>query len=1059
MKTSFARRGLAAFLAVLFIVTLIPVTALAADISGLDAAADGLKASYGGTKWTVSGGTTMTCMCTGSTLKVSTSTLTLTNNSGATKHLAFDYTKTPSGAGDATINGEATALSDSIDVELANGASVEIFVTSGAKKNENKCSFKMENVRLYSNASVTTTFEPAGFGGSYTVDGETITETTALSKIATEPYALQAIPAEGYRFYAWMTDTGEHLGYDAACSMTFDQPKTVTAVFCPADAAIFGVGHKQFADLNEAIACAVNENQQKIILLNDGTLPAGNYTIPSGKIFLVPMDDLGTAYATEPNVIFHEKGYPYDVPTAYRTLTMAEGASITVESGARICVPSNLCAQDQNADSYNGTPCGPHGRIDMLPGSAITLRSGGALYCYGYIAGSGSVTAESGSTVYEAMQFRSWRGGTAATATKPVFPMNQYYIQNIEAPLTLHAGATETVFAAVNIGSADMNTSAAFVGVDNGMFRLLDGTVTKRYDGATDRLILDVNGSVELASMAMRVGDFPIDSAEYVLPINSNITIHIHSGTTTVASSQDVALLPGAVMTVDAGANVNVGSSLFIYDKDQWGPYACANTQLVPVGYSTVNGTTVIRDVSSLVDAVLDVNGTVTVSGKLYTTQSGAAITSSEGTGKVVLTAAAPANGNTQQVTQSGSLVFFKNIPVTAAKLLNADGSYTATAGAAANTTYSYCGVHDKWEKAFTITWAMDDGTVIDTTTVPEGEMPTHADVSKPATDEFIYTFTGWNPQITAATGDCTYTAAFSAVSRVEITFLAPDYPGDEMLTLKGETDSAAVKQQPNYPSYFGYTFAGVTVACGGQTETVAAENGVVTNEALNAAIGRVLAASAEKAVTITANYEKNTETYTITVVNATEDGAEISRYTSDAIEIGNAAQLTAAPTHTANGETVYFDHWEVSGTAYPNAVITLRPNKAGEYTATAVYKAEEPAAPTASVSILGAEAETVNGVHKTAVTMTWSLPEGCTLVKAGFEVSQKADLSKISKAATKLTTATGTYTLHVKMAGKEDVTLYVRSFLIYTDADGEQHTLYTDPWQQYVWNTLNNNL
>ena len=86
---------------------------------------------------------------------------------------------------------------------------------------------------------------------------------------------------------------------------------------------------------------------------------------------------------------------------------------------------------------------------------------------------------------------------------------------------------------------------------------------------------------------------------------------------------------------------------------------------------------------------------------------------------------------------------------------------------------------------------------------------------------------------------------------------------------------------------------------------------------------------------------------------------------------------------------------------------------------------------------------------------MTWSLPEDCTLVKAGFEVSQKADLSKISTAATKLTTATGTYTLHVKMAGKEDVTLYARAFLIYKDANGEQHTIYTDPWQQYVWNTL----
>ena len=287
------------------------------------------------------------------------------------------------------------------------------------------------------------------------------------------------------------------------------------------------------------------------------------------------------------------------------------------------------------------------------------------------------------------------------------------------------------------------------------------------------------------------------------------------------------------------------------------------------------------------------------------------------------------------------------------------------------------------------------------------------------------------------------------------VTFLAPNYPWDDTLTLSAQTQGAVVLQQPSYPSYLGYTFTGVTVACGDRTEIVAAADGVVATDVLNAAIGRVLEASGGSAVTVTANYEKNPETYTVKVVNALEDGTELGGYTSDPFVVGNAVRLAASQTRVSNGETVYFDHWDVNGTAYPNAEITLRPNKAGEYTAKAVYKAEEPVAPAASVSFLGAEAETVNGVHKTAVTMTWSLPEGCTLVKAGFEVSQKADLSKISTAATKLTTATGTYTLHVKMAGKEDVTLYVRSFLTYTDASGEQHTIYTDPWQQYVWNTL----
>ena len=287
------------------------------------------------------------------------------------------------------------------------------------------------------------------------------------------------------------------------------------------------------------------------------------------------------------------------------------------------------------------------------------------------------------------------------------------------------------------------------------------------------------------------------------------------------------------------------------------------------------------------------------------------------------------------------------------------------------------------------------------------------------------------------------------------VSFRAPNYPWDDMLALTGETDGAAVVQQPNYPSYFGYTFAGVTVSSGEQSETVAATDGVVENDALNAALARVMGASGTRAATVTADYTKNAETYTVSVVNALEDGTELGGYTSDPFLVGDAVQLTASPTRVHNGETYYFDHWTVNDADYATAVITLRPNAAGAYTVTAVYKPEEPEAQTAFVGILGAEAETLNGVNKTAVTMTWSLPEGCALVKAGFEVSQKADLSKISKASTKLTGPTGTYTLHVKMAGKEDVTLYARAFLIYTDADGVQQTLYTEPWQEYVWNTL----
>ncbi len=66
----------------------------------------------------------------------------------------------------------------------------------------------------------------------------------------------------------------------------------------------------------------------------------------------------------------------------------------------------------------------------------------------------------------------------------------------------------------------------------------------------------------------------------------------------------------------------------------------------------------------------------------------------------------------------------------------------------------------------YTITWKNDDGSVIDETGEIHGEMPIHADPTKAADDEYIYTFAGWSPEIAVATKDTEYTATFTAIAK-----------------------------------------------------------------------------------------------------------------------------------------------------------------------------------------------------------------------------------------------------------------------------------------------------
>ena len=87
------------------------------------------------------------------------------------------------------------------------------------------------------------------------------------------------------------------------------------------------------------------------------------------------------------------------------------------------------------------------------------------------------------------------------------------------------------------------------------------------------------------------------------------------------------------------------------------------------------------RTEANLIDAKVDVNGTLTAIGGIYTTASGADICSSNGTGVYNQQGTPGTETKTYQYTQSGSDVTAHEIPITAAKLHNADGSYADTKG------------------------------------------------------------------------------------------------------------------------------------------------------------------------------------------------------------------------------------------------------------------------------------------------------------------------------------------------------------------------------------------
>ena len=606
------------------------------------------------------------------------------------------------------------------------------------------------------------------------------------------------------------------------------QPLADAATAVPAT---FSVGSQTYSDLNDAITAAQSGTDKTIVVATDGSL-SGSYTIPAGVTLLIPFDDANTLYTTSPDV---DETVAKQI--AYRTLTLDSNTSITV-CGA-ISVGGKLFT---STNSHICKPTGAYGQIQMNVGSQITVENGGELYAWGYITGSGNVHIISGATVYECFQVTDWRGGNATMKfgtpanVKKVFPFSQYYVQNIEAPLTIEYGGAEKAY----IAAYGENIAIGFVGA-GGMFELAEGaTFTKTYDPATDRISFDISGNASLKGFKMKVIIATINSANYVLPINNNVNINIHSGVTTF--SQDAALLPGVQVTIGYGAELNIqtGANLYVYDADEWSKnyvWGSGEDGISPVAYSpSGKGSRTISDVS------INVNGTLNVNGSVYTTAGGADIHSSDSTGKFVQTVVPGTETKTYQCTQSGSgwktKVTPVEIPITAAKLHNAGDSYTGTAGSKAGDTYVYA--NGKWALK---------GNEIAITFDPNGgagsmePMSVNPGVGNKLTGNTFtrenYTFTGWN---TAKDGTGKTYADGEIVNFSADTTLYAQWTQNPVITFdanggKGTMGTQTVKPNEataltaNSFTRADYDFTGWNTAADGTGKDYADKANITTNE------------------------------------------------------------------------------------------------------------------------------------------------------------------------------------------------------------------------------------
>ena len=201
--------------------------------------------------------------------------------------IAFSYDKpTIATGGWVTVDDTRVTAAGSFTKSLAPDESVSIVVKSG-NPGAYTSSIFISDIRLLNDKLTTVTFTPAATGGSYKVNGTTVTAEQSVTQNSLTAYELTAVPDNGYKLLGWYGSVDGYLSDKTVYSARLDSDQTVTAVFTLSDNPVFDVAGNLFDDLTEAIDYSVSANSEVIRLRSGGTLPAGTYKVSVQGFFRV----------------------------------------------------------------------------------------------------------------------------------------------------------------------------------------------------------------------------------------------------------------------------------------------------------------------------------------------------------------------------------------------------------------------------------------------------------------------------------------------------------------------------------------------------------------------------------------------------------------------------------------------------------------------------------------------------------------------------------------------------------------------------------------------------
>lgn len=363
-----------------------------------------------------------------------------------------------------------------------------------------------------------------------------------------------------------------------------------------------------FTTIEAALAKATQKGGSQKVVVTANTTIKNDCVISKGVELVLPCDRTGDTKKTDRMTSFDDF-YTEKTGQCVCTNSRSLKYKITLANKKKITIDGSLSVLGQFGGSSGNHTSYTFGSFSQLQ---LVVNSGGKINCFGFITTDypsntdDNILVNSGGEVYSPLTIYDWAGGTNTTKYflkkiygTCVFPFLNYDMANIAAPIFLKNGSSFYGLIQINSGSDNINDSsvmvfkrALIVGKDNAFINVTSEHLVWQFSTfeslsdlskikaqystfSTHKTSVLFFGDGSIGSLSRKVNGISVNSADFMMPMNSSFSISIDGVGKEVNISKMTIWMAGSSLLISPGCKCIVSADIcFVYSGSESGRYS-----------------------------------------------------------------------------------------------------------------------------------------------------------------------------------------------------------------------------------------------------------------------------------------------------------------------------------------------------------------------------------------------------------------------------------------------------------------------------------------------------